>query len=321
MRKAPCPAVYEHVRYNPRPTHPTQVVGGSGTRFETRTDVTDEALFLSNLPVIDEVVAQVCRRHRLAASEAEEFASDVHLHFIDNHYERLRRFEGRSSLKTYITVCVQRCFLDYRNRLWGKWRPSSEAVRLGPDAILLERMVVRDGWTLAQAAEAFKTHFDVAIDETLAPVCARLAQRQPGRERVSADEADLLESAAPPADANVVRAEQDFVVKRVRAAYARACESLTPEERLILRMRFDDTPVADIARALHLDQKRLYRTIDRLLTMLRARLEADGIARDDMRALFASGAFAAVDSPRHHSAAAGPAPDGETERTSWLQRR
>jgi RNA polymerase sigma factor (sigma-70 family) len=308
------------VRYNPRPATSLQVLGG-GTRVEARTDLTDETLFLSNLPVIDEAVAQVCRRHRLSSTEAGDFASDVHLHFIEHNYERLRRFEGRSSLKTYITVCVQRCFLDYRNKLWGKWRPSAEAARLGPDAILLERMVVRDGWTIEQASEAMKLHHHVTIDDRLAALCVRLAQRQPPRERVPDDEADQLESPVPAPDAHVVRAEQDFLVKRVRAACVRACETLSPEERLILRMRFDEMAVADIARALHLNQKRLYRTIERLLAELRTRLEADGISRDEMRTLFASGALAGVESPRHQPALAGVMPGAAPERTPWRTRR
>lgn len=309
------------MRYNPRPTTPTQVLGGGGTRFDVRTDVTDETLFLSNLPVIDEVVGRVSRRHRLSASEAEEFASDVHLHFIERNYERLRRFEGRSSLATYITICVQRCFLDYRNKVWGKWRPSAEATRLGPEAIVLERMVVRDGWTIEQATAALRLNHGVALDDRLSALCVRLAQRQPSRERVSDEEADRLESPAPPPDANVVRAEQDFLAKRVSAACARACESLSPEERLILRMRFDDVPVADIARALHLNQKRLYRTIERLLSELRKRLEADGISRDEMQTLFASGALAGVETPREPPAPAVVTPGAASERTSWLHKR
>ena len=308
------------MRYNPRPTHPTEAFGG-GTRFEVRTDVTDETLFLSNLPIIDEVVERVCRRHRLSASEAEEFASDVHLHFIERNYERLRRFEGRSSLATYITICVQRCFLDYRNKAWGKWRPSAEATRLGPEAILLERMVGRDGWTIEQATDALKLHHGIVVDDRLSAVCLRLVQRQPSRERVSDQEADQIESPAPPPDANVLRAEQDFLAKRVSAACARACESLLPEERLILRMRFDDVPVADIARALHLNQKRLYRTIERLLAQLRKRLESDGISRDEMQTLFASGAFAGVETPRDQPAPATVASTPASKRTSWLHKR
>jgi RNA polymerase sigma factor for flagellar operon FliA len=267
--------------------------------------VTDEILFLSNLPVIDEVVGQVCRRHRLSIAETEDFAGEVHLHFIERNYERLRRFEGRSTLRTYITVVVHRYFLDYRNKLWGKWRPSAEATRLGPIAILLERMVARDGWTLEQAAEAIKTNQGVAVDKDLAALCERLASRKPRRQHVSDDEADQVESPAPPPDANLVRVEQDFVAKRVRTAYARARAALTAEERLILRMWCDEVPVADIARALHLNQKRLYRTIERLLADLRARLEDEGISKDEVRSLIAGGALGGPDAIDEPPAAAG----------------
>src|SRR5207302_6805108 len=120
---------------------------GSGTRIHRHDDVSGEGLFLSSLPVIDEVVAHVCRRHRLSATEADDFAGEVRLRLIERDYEPLRRFEGRSSLRTYLTVVVHRYFLDYRNKLWGKWRPSMEAKRFGAAAILFERLQVRDGWS------------------------------------------------------------------------------------------------------------------------------------------------------------------------------
>ena len=82
------------------------------------------ALYLSCRPVIDEVTAQVCRRHRLTADESEDFRSEVKLHFTQADCDPLRRFEGRSSLQTYLIVVISRLFLDYRNRLPGRWRPS-----------------------------------------------------------------------------------------------------------------------------------------------------------------------------------------------------
>src|SRR5215510_1984357 len=101
-----------------------------GSVAAANTFVEGEALFLASLPVIDDITGQVCRRHRLSAAEADDFRSEVRLHFIDRDYEVLRRFEQRSSLPTYVTVVIQRLFLDYRNRLWGKWRPSADAKRL-----------------------------------------------------------------------------------------------------------------------------------------------------------------------------------------------
>ena len=251
--------------------------------------VTDQTLFIANLRVIDDVTAQVCRRNRLSPADAEDFRSDVRIHFLDRNCEVLRRFEGRSSLTTYITVVIQRLFLDRRNRLWGKWRPSAEARRLGPTAMLLERLVSRDGWTLDQALESLRVNHGATVDETLRPFCERLTKRGPTRQMVGEDEALGIAGASLQADANVVRAEQDFLAKRVQSALDRARQDLPPEERLILKMRFDDRiPVADIARALHLNQRRLYRTLERILAQIAVSMANEGVSKADVQALFAN---------------------------------
>jgi hypothetical protein len=104
-----------------------------------------EALYLSCRPFIDEVTAQVCRRHRLRADESEDFRSEVRLHFTQPDCDPLRRFEGRSSLETYLIVVISRLFLDYRNRVPGRWRPSTEAKRSGRSAVPIEGLVAQDG--------------------------------------------------------------------------------------------------------------------------------------------------------------------------------
>lgn len=308
---------------NPRPQPQTtgRHAGSQGAPALRGLSVEGEALFLAALPVIDDITGQVCRRHRLSPSEADDFRSEVRLHFIDENYSVLRKFERRSSLPTYLTVVIQRVFLDYRNRLWGKWRPSAEARRLGPTAIEIERLVSRDGWSPAQAVETLRTNHGLVVDEALQALCDRLTRRGAKRQFVSEEQAAEVESAEPPPDTNVVRAEQGFYARRVRAALDRARLGLAAEERLILKMRFEDgVPVADIARALHLNQKRLYRTIERLLAQLGARLEADGISRSEVRELFADGGLAWSEDSEAGGGA--PAPEqNERPRTPWLQQR
>jgi DNA-directed RNA polymerase specialized sigma24 family protein len=65
--------------------------------------MTREELFLSELALIERVIAWVCARRCLRAADAEDFASTVKLRIIENDYEILGRFEGRSSLRTYLT--------------------------------------------------------------------------------------------------------------------------------------------------------------------------------------------------------------------------
>ena len=245
---------------------------------------------LACLPVIDDITGQVCRRHRLSLPDAEDFKSQVRLHFIDRDCEVLGKFEGRSSVATYVTVIIQRLLLDYRNRMWGRWRSSANAKRLGPTAILLERLVGRDGWTFDQAVEMIRTNHGAAAANNLESLRPQVANRSARRQFVAEDAAAELESVDPPPDTNIVRAEKKFLAKRVHTTLKRARHALDAEERLILKMRFEDAvSVADIARVLHLDQKRLYRTIERLLARLRKSLEAEGVSHADVRWLFAAG--------------------------------
>lgn len=251
--------------------------------------VSDEQRFLDALPVIDDVAAQVCRRNRLSYSEADDFKSEVRVHFFERNYEVLRKFEGRCALPTYVNVVVQRLFFDWRNKNWGRWRPSTEARRLGPTAVVIERYVIRDGWTIEQTIEVLRTNHQAELDDTLRAFCDTLSSRRPSRRLVAEEDANEVANPGPGADANVVKAERDFLAKRVQAALERARQGLPAIEQLIVKMRFEDgVAISDIARALHLEQRPLYRTIERVMHSLRAAMEAEGISRADIEALLAA---------------------------------
>ena len=71
------------------------------------------------------------RRNRLGTDEREDFTSYAMLKLVENDYARLRKYRGDSSFRTYLTVVMQRLFLDYRTQKWGKWRPSTTATPRG----------------------------------------------------------------------------------------------------------------------------------------------------------------------------------------------
>src|SRR5712691_4446497 len=113
----------------PRPTTPTGTLpipaGGGNVPYDQArrrsqrrrtalgSAMTLEQLFLSELALIERIIAWVSARHYLRGADAEDFASIVKLRFIENDYEILSRFEGRSSLKTYLAAVINRVYLDY----------------------------------------------------------------------------------------------------------------------------------------------------------------------------------------------------------------
>ena len=246
-----------------------------------------ERLFLDNLGVVNDVVRYIARRHNLSVDEAEELTSAVRLKIIEHDYLILRRFEGRSSLRTYLTAVIQRYFLDTRIAQWGKWRPSAQARRLGPTAVLVDRLITRDGLALDEAFELLRTvhHLELRRDEIEAiavQLPSRSSRRFVGEEHLANVPTP---NAADPVDAIDCGREAD----RVEEALNAALRQLDDEDRLILKMRFqDDFQIARIARVLGLEQKPLYRRLERVIGELRRELERRGVSREQVSAIVGS---------------------------------
>lgn len=264
-----------------------------------------DSIYLSHREVIDRTVGIVCRRHRLSAFDADDFSGALHLHLIEHDYAVLRRFEGRSAIRTYLLAVITHYFQDWRNARWGKWRPSAEAKRLGGTAVRLETLLTRDGLTLDEAHETLRTHHGVT--ESRAALEA-IAARFPVRERRTEVPDDTL--ASRPAtdlgpDAPLEHREAAEDAARSAALITAALRALPDQDQLILRMRFeDDLPIVSIARVLRLEQKALYRRLNRLLATLRTQLEAAGVTADQATGILEHRGFdqVALDSaPRRES--------------------
>jgi RNA polymerase sigma factor for flagellar operon FliA len=251
-----------------------------------------EHLYTQFRPVIEQAIDVVCRRHALSAADADDFSSAVHLHLIDNEFRVLRKFEHRSSFRTFIIAVITHKYQDWRNARWGKWRPSAEAKRRGGVALHLERLLLRDGLSFDQAHETLRTNFQVRESRQELEAIAATLPRRHGRQFVHEDE--LADQAAPQgaADESIRAREAAEGARIASAALARALCMLPSQDRLVLRMRFEDGfTVTQIADVLRLEAKPLYRRIDRLLTQLRARLEQVGVNAITAAELFEAGAF------------------------------
>jgi RNA polymerase sigma factor for flagellar operon FliA len=248
--------------------------------------VSYERTYVEHAELIEGVLTLICRRHRLVGMEADDFRSIARLKLVDNDYEVLRKFQGRSSLRTYLTIVLDRVFLDYRNAQWGKWRPSAEAQRLGAVALRLEQLMGRDGFTFDEAVEMLRTQLGARESrDTLYDIALRLPVRL-SRKPQGEEAIGHIEDPSPSPDLLVEREELRPHAVVARAALDRAISALDPQERLIIRMRFvNGLGVVDIARALNLEQRPLYRRVDQILQRLRQSLEAEGVNAQAVAAL------------------------------------
>lgn len=243
-----------------------------------------ETLLVSQLALIERVIAFTCRRHHLSSADADDFASHVKLRLVEDDYAILRQFQGRSSFRTYLTVVIQRLFLDFRIKAWGKWRPSAEARRNGPVAVLLERLIVRDGHSFEEAFELMTTNHAVTTPRA---ELERLAGLFPSRAKRRFESEDVLAgvpSREEAPDQTLAHHDASAATARVSSVLRDLTRSLETQDRLILDLRFEDgRTIADIAGMLHLEPKPLYRRFERLLRDLRRGLEAAGV---DPKAVF-----------------------------------
>jgi RNA polymerase sigma factor for flagellar operon FliA len=243
-----------------------------------------ESVLLQQLDWIDRMCEAVCRRNGMASDEAADFASATRLSLVENDYSILRRFRGDSSIRTYLAVVVAMCFRDYRVARWGRWRPSAEAKRLGRLAVRLETLVYRDNHTLSEASLALRSAGETASsDRDLVALFKRLPRRTPRPVEVDSVVLEEVPASIMP-DATTETNEVESARMIASQALARVLTALPEEDRLILRMMFwEGLSVADIARALHLDQKPLYRRIGRSIRALREPLAAEGVSPAQVR--------------------------------------
>jgi RNA polymerase sigma factor (sigma-70 family) len=242
-----------------------------------------EQLFLSELKHIQSLIDFICRRHRCSHEEAEEFASEAKLRLISGDYAVFRQFEGKSSLRTYLTIVLNRYFLDFRIHRWGKWRPCAVAKRLGPTAIKLDELLSKDGYRFAEACQILQALPGAQItEEELSEIAVQLAVRPP-RRLEGEEELQHAPSEEPGAEDRFVDRELQVRKQEVERTLRAAVAALPAQDQLILKMRIEDGfSVADIARTLLLPQKPIYRRLEGILKFLRRRLESLGVRKGEI---------------------------------------
>lgn len=237
-------------------------------------------LYVEHLDAINRISDSLCRRNGIRGADAEDFASEVRLKLLQDDHAVLRKYRGASSPTTFLTVVISNLFRDYRIKKWGKWRASAEAKRRGPVAVLLEAAIYRDRQTFDEACAIIARSDGLTVDRAeLRKILNELPHRVPRPN----EDGTVVEDIPTPdgADDPMLRRELESRLEAAKAALRRAVAQLDPEDELIVRLHFfEGMSVADVARALNVEQKPLYPRLKRLLEQLSVTLKGEGISAD-----------------------------------------
>ena len=247
-----------------------------------------ERLLLDNLGAVDRVIRSIARRHRLSKADIDEFTSYVHLRLIEHDYRVLRKFQQRSRLTTYLVTVITRMFVDHRNAQWGRWRPSAQARRLGPVAILLDRLVSRDRHSLDEAIQIMRiTHRVQEPEEVLRDLWRQLPERE---SEVEVAMGPVATDAAQVASPDVDESDRRQRTGRVAWALDRGAAALGPSDRALVRLHvLEGVTLVDLARQQGVHPSAMRRRWDRILRTFHKAFAAEGLEPHDVEKLMNTG--------------------------------
>jgi RNA polymerase sigma factor for flagellar operon FliA len=262
-----------------------------------------QRLLLDHLDLVDQIVRTTGRRRHLSATERDDFASFVNLRLVDDDYAILRKFQNRSTLWTYLAAVIERLSLDFCAEKWGRWRPSAMADRLGPIAVILERLVTRDSHTIEEAMEIVRTNHDSAM--TYGEL-RRIWDQLPTRVRTTevGEEAAAAVSSSDTSEAAVEDTELRKNIDRLQRSLQSAFEQIAAQDRVLIGLRFDQNmTIIEISKLMGSSVPTLHRRLDHSLKRLRLALTREGFDPREVSGLIG-----------HHSIALSPLLRAEVER-------
>lgn len=242
-----------------------------------------EELVSRGLELVHRLVRSLCRRQGLRPEEGEELEAEVQLKLIENDHRILRQCADPDRLPSYLGFVVTSTWHDGLRKVQGRTkRPSSKARELGPVGEKLEKMLGQ-GETVDGAYLRLKPEFPDLDREDLEELAGKVKPKE-GRRREGEERIGTLESPEPGGEERLERREGQSLKRRALALVAQHLDELPDEDRrLLVRACAGGVKVSRIARSLGLEQKPLYRRIDKRLAELRRTLEEAGVRWENLR--------------------------------------
>lgn len=236
-------------------------------------------------------------------NEALELSNQVLDILRQDNFRVLREFKGNAQLTTYLTAIISRRAVDMIRKKLGRGREKERAKDLGNIGLLLFQRVVKDGHPLRDVYDELRAdgNFPGALEE-LEAMLRKIKGKNPGGHQpgpangnngnsvvkngtsINEEEYVIPDTKSDPQALLMEKQRQQEIHRVIREMIA----PLSGEERLLLRMRFpvheDEKPgsVEQIANALGVTPKAVYKRITRLMKKCRQQLDSRGIGINEL---------------------------------------
>lgn len=232
-------------------------------------------------------------------NEALELSNLVLDKLEADEYKILKQFQGKSKLTTYLTAIISRQAVDMLRQKHGRNRQKERAGALGPLGEKVYKIVFQQGLSLVEVQKDFlRKRLPVPTDEAIQEVIDKIE----GPVKIPADTQDIktgfLKSRDNPGEKDVVVSDHASNPEQTMLDQTRnqtidltlmeLLDKLSGEDRMILRMRFGlgehEKPgqIQEIAAALHISPKTVYKRITTILGTCRKHLELKGVTIHDL---------------------------------------
>ncbi|MCH9649444.1 MAG: sigma-70 family RNA polymerase sigma factor [Deltaproteobacteria bacterium] len=220
--------------------------------------------------------AKIARGKGIREADVADFAGWVVERLMSRNFNLLRACKQPERIRFYLGTVIRNLAKDYCNHLWGKWRPSSLARRLGATAIDLERLCQRDGWQVREAIEILRSNHDCKVTaEELEDVASQLPSK-PARTFVELDLEHMGQQL--PFGERLLAREREVAQERISETLRSALSCLEAQDLEILRLHFEERrSLASISRTHQLDQRSLYSRRTRSLKRMRQVFQQEGL--------------------------------------------
>jgi RNA polymerase sigma factor (sigma-70 family) len=236
-------------------------------------------------------------------NEALELSSQVLDTLQQDNYRVLREFKGNAQLTTYLTAIISRRAVDMIRKKLGRGREKERAKDLGNIGLLLYQRVIKDGYPLRDVYDELRAdgNFPGALEE-LEAMLRKIKGKNPGSHQLGAangnngtsavkngtsineEEYVIPDTKSDPQVLLMEKQRQQEIHRVIRDMIA----PLSGEERLLLRMRFrvhedeKSGSVEQIANALGVTPKAVYKRITRLMKKCRQQLDRRGVRINEL---------------------------------------